>query len=167
MRLPLSLFVVVVAAIVGAWWWLGAAVRMPPAPLAVNEKLYCVSYSPFRGGQSPLDLGIQIVPRQIEDDMVRLSRLTECVRTYSTRNGLDRVPEIAERHGVKVIQGIWLGGDRAAAERDIATAIEVAQRRPQVIRSLVVGNEVLLRGEMTATELVATIRRVKGQISQP
>ncbi|MFL4983324.1 MAG: beta-(1-6) glucans synthase [Xanthobacteraceae bacterium] len=167
MRLPLSLFVVVVAAIVGAWWWLGAAVRMPPAPLAANEKLYCVSYSPFRGGQSPLDLGIQIDPRQIEDDMVRLSRLTECVRTYSTRNGLDRVPEIAERHGVRVIQGIWLGGDRPAQERDIATAIAIAKRYPQVIRSLVVGNEVLLRGEMTSGDLAATIRSVKAQVAQP
>src|SRR5437763_16942719 len=97
MRLPLSLFVVVVAAIVGAWWWLGAAVRMPPALLAANEKLYCVSYSQFRGGQSQLELGMQIDPRQIEADMVRLSRLTERVRTYSTRNGLDRVPEITER----------------------------------------------------------------------
>jgi exo-beta-1,3-glucanase (GH17 family) len=167
MRLPLSLFVLTAAAIVATWWWLGAPARMPPAPLAANEKLYCVSYSPFRGAQSPLEPGIQIDPRQIEDDMVRLSRLTECVRTYSTRNGLNRVPEIAERYGVKVIQGIWLGGDRAAQERDIATAVGIAQRYNQVIRSVVVGNEVLLRGEMTPGELAATIRRVKAQVAQP
>jgi len=167
MQYPTSLLALVIAAIVAAWWWLGAAVPMPPSPLAAGEKLYCVSYAPFRGQQTPLEPSIRIDPWQIEDDLMRLSRLTECVRTYSTRNGLDRVPEIAERYGVKVIQGIWLGGDRAAAERDIATAIEVAQRHPQAIRSLVVGNEVLLRGEMTATELAATIRRVKGQISQP
>src|SRR5262245_25913655 len=167
MRLPLSLFVLVVAAIVGTWRWLGAPVRMPPSPLAATEKLYCVSYTPFRGAQSPLDPGTQIDPRQIEDDMARLSRLTECVRTYSTRNGLDRVAEIAERYGVKVIQGIWLGGERTAQERDIATAIDVAKRYPQTVRSLVVGNEVLLRGDMTPGELVDTIRRVKAQVAQP
>ncbi len=167
MRYPLSLFALVTAAIVGAWWWLGAAHPMSPAPVAPGEKLYCVSYAPFRGRQSPLEPATQIDPRQIEDDMVRLRRLTDCVRTYSTRNGLDRVPEIAERNGIKVIQGIWLGGDPAAAERDIAVAIGLAKRFPEAIRSVVVGNEVLLRGEMTANGLAATIRRVRTQVPQP
>src|SRR5262249_3201303 len=90
-----------------------------------------------------------------------------CVRAYWTRNGLDRVAEIAARHGLKVMQGIWLGGDAAPAERDIATAIGLAKRFPDVIRSVVVGNEVLLRGEMAPGALAAAIRRVKGQVPQP
>jgi exo-beta-1,3-glucanase (GH17 family) len=167
MHYPLGLLALVSAAIVAAWWWLGTAVPMPGAPLAPGEKLYCVSYAPFRGLQSPLDPAIRIDPSQIADDMVRLAGTTECVRTYSTRNGLDRVPEVAERYGVKVIQGIWLGGDHAAMERDIATAIDAAKRYPETIRSLVVGNEVLLRGEMTPGELAATIGRVKTQVAQP
>src|SRR5689334_11893452 len=161
MRIPLTLLALVAAAIVATWWWLGAAVPMPPSPLAAGEKLYCVSYTPFRGQQSPLDPSVQVEAWQIDDDLARLAPLTDCVRTYSTRNGLDQVAAIAARHGVKVIQGIWLGGDRAAQERDIATAIDIAKRYPQVVRSVVVGNEVLLRGEMTATELATTIRRVK------
>ena len=164
---PLSLLAVVSAAIVATWWWLGAPVAMPASPVASGEKLYCVSYAPFRGAQSPLDPTTRIDPAQIDDDMARLSRITDCVRTYSTRNGLDRVAEIAERHGVKVIQGIWLGGERAPMERDIALAIDIAKRYRQTVRSIVVGNEVLLRGDMTATELVDTIRRVKAQVTQP
>jgi len=164
---PLSLLALVSATIVAAWWWLGAPVPMPEAPVAAGEKLYCISYAPFRGAQSPLDPATRIEPSQIDDDMARLSRITDCVRTYSTRNGLDRVAEIAERHGVKVIQGIWLGGERAPMERDIAVAIDVAKRYPQTVRSLVVGNEVLLRGDMTPGELVDTIRRVKVQVAQP
>jgi exo-beta-1,3-glucanase (GH17 family) len=167
MRLPVGLFILVAAAIVTVWWRLGAPVPMPPSPLGEGEKLHCVSYAPFRGQQSPLDPAIRIDSRQIEDDLGRLRRLTGCVRTYSTRNGLDRVAEIAERHGVKVIQGIWLGGDRMAAERDLVTAVGLAQRHPQTIRSIVVGNEVLLRGEMSAAELAATIRRVKADVPAP
>jgi exo-beta-1,3-glucanase (GH17 family) len=167
MRLPVGLFILVAAAIVAAWWWLGAAAPMPPSPLGPDEKLYCVSYAPFRGQQTPLDPTTRVDPRQIDDDLARLRRLTGCVRTYSTRNGLDRVPEIAERHGVQVIQGIWLGGDPAAAERDLATAVALAGTHPQTIRSMVVGNEVLLRGEMSATDLAATIRRVKAQVPVP
>jgi len=157
----------VAATVVAAWWWLGLPVAMPPSPLEGDAKLYCVSYAPFRGQQSPLDPATRIDPRQIEDDLVRLRRLTGCVRTYATRNGLDRVPEIAERNGMKVIQGIWLGGDQAAAERDLATAVALAKRYPQTIQSIVVGNEVLLRGEMSATDLAATIRRVKADVPVP
>jgi glucan 1,3-beta-glucosidase len=140
---------------------------MPPSPLAAGEKLHCVSYAPFRGQQSPLDPATRIEAWQIEEDMARLRPLTDCVRTYSTRNGLDQVPEIAARHGLEVMQGIWLGGDPAGAERDLATAIGLATRLPDTIRSVVVGNEVLLRGEMTPNDLAATIRRVKAAIPQP
>ena len=52
---PAVLFACAVAVIAAAWWWLGRPVAMPPSPLARGEKLYCVSYAPFRGTQSPLN----------------------------------------------------------------------------------------------------------------
>src|SRR5262245_22496521 len=167
MRLPIMLAALVCAAIIAAWWWLGAAVPMPASPLAAGERLYCVSYTPFRGQQSPLEPLTQIDAWQIEDDLARLSRITDCVRTYSTRNGLDQVVAIAQRHDLKVMQGIWLGGDPAAAERDLARAVALANDFPDTVRSVVVGNEVLLRGEMTGVDLAAAIRRVKAAIRQP
>src|SRR5947208_3345573 len=109
MRLAFGLAAVVVAAVVAFWWWLGTPVAMPKSPFASAEKLYCVSYTPFRGRQTPLDPTTRIDPAQIEDDLARLAKLTDCVRTYSTGLGLDRVAEIAERHGLKVMLGLWLG----------------------------------------------------------
>ena len=167
MRLPAGLFVLVAAAIVGWWWWLGMPVAMPAAPMALGGKLYCVSYAPFRGLQSPLDPNFHVEAAQIDDDLKRLATLTDCVRTYSTRNGLDQVPEIAARHGLKVIQGIWLGGIAELNRQDAAAAIALARRFPQVIQSIVVGNEVLLRGEMAAPDLVAMIRGVKAEVAVP
>ena len=55
MRVALGLFIPVAAAIAGIWWWLGAPVSLPPSPLAAGQKYYCVSYAPFRGGQTPFD----------------------------------------------------------------------------------------------------------------
>jgi glucan 1,3-beta-glucosidase len=43
----------------------------------------------------------------------------------------------------------------------------LAKEYPGVITSLVVGNEVLLRGEMTTSDLAATIRSVKAQAAVP
>ena len=34
--------------------------------------------------------------------------MTDCVRTYSTDYGLDQIAGIAARHGLKVMQGLWL-----------------------------------------------------------
>jgi glucan 1,3-beta-glucosidase len=146
---------------------MGADVPMPPSPLARGEKLYCVSYAPFRGMQSPLNPPVQIEAWQIDEDLAKLSQLTDCVRTYRIEFGLDRIPEIAKRHGMKVIQGIWLSGTPEKNRVEIDTAIRLAKQFPDVIRALVVGNEVLLRGEMTAKDLAATIRNVKSQAGVP
>jgi exo-beta-1,3-glucanase (GH17 family) len=167
MHLPIGLFVMAAIAIVGGWAWLGAAVPMPPSPLGPAEKLYCVSYAPFRGAQSPLDPATRVSVEQIDDDLARLSRSTDCVRTYSTGNGLDQIPAIAARHGLKVTLGLWLSSHPDKNAREIETAVALANRHRDTVRTVVVGNEVLLRGEMAASDLAATIRRVKAQVPAP
>jgi exo-beta-1,3-glucanase (GH17 family) len=167
MPLLISLFVVVAAAIVGVWSWLGAPVQMPPSPLAANQKLYCVSYAPFRGQQNPLDATTVIDTRQIEDDLARLAGVTDCIRTYSIEHGLEQIAGIAARHGLKVMQGIWVSSNPAKTGREIEAVVALAKRYPDVIRSVIVGNEVLLRGEMTGSDLAALIRNVKSQVQVP
>ena len=149
------------------WWWLATPIRLERAPIDPNTKLTCVSYAPFRGTQTPLDPSIRVTAEQIEQDLVQLAQVTECVRTYSIENGLDQVPGLAAKVGLKVIQGIWLGGNRLKNLAQISVAVRLTKDYPGVITALVVGNEVLLRGEMTTTDLAATIRSVKGQVSVP
>jgi glucan 1,3-beta-glucosidase len=167
MRLGAVLFVLAAAAIVAAWGWLGTAVEMPAAPLAPGEKIQCVSYAPFRGDQDPFGPDVPIDPRQIEEDLVRLKPLTDCIRTYSVDHGLDQIPEIAARHGMKVMLGLWLSSRPELSRHQTETAIALARRYPDVIQSVVVGNEVLLRGEMAAPDLAKTIRAVKAQVTMP
>src|SRR5438067_1610087 len=84
MGIATALFAIAAAAIVTAWAWLGAAVQMPPSPLASGEKLYCVSYTPFRGRQSPLGPDIPVDPGQIDEDLAQLSTSqTVCAPTRS------------------------------------------------------------------------------------
>jgi exo-beta-1,3-glucanase (GH17 family) len=162
-----ALFAIAAAAIVAAWAWLGASVEMPPSPLAPGEKLYCVSYTPFRGTQSPLGPEVPVDPKQIDEDLAQLKHVTDCVRTYSVDYGLDQIAEIAKRHGIKVLQGLWLSNLPERSRRQVATATALAKRFPDVIAAVIVGNEVLLRGEMAAPDLVRTIREVKSQVAMP
>jgi exo-beta-1,3-glucanase (GH17 family) len=167
MGIATALFAIAAAAIVTAWAWLGATVQMPPSPLAPGEKLYCVSYTPFRGSQSPLGPDVPVDPRQIDEDLAQLKQITDCIRTYSVDHGLDQIPEIAKRHGMRVLQGLWLSNQPELSRKQVATTIALAKRFPDVIAAVIVGNEVLLRGEMSAPDLVRIIREVKAQVSMP
>jgi exo-beta-1,3-glucanase (GH17 family) len=167
LRTPLALLVISLIAIAAVWWWLATPITLLCAPIDPNAKLLCVSYAPFRGSQTPLNPATRASAEQIEQDLTELVKVTDCVRTYSIENGLDQVAGIAAKVGLKVIQGIWLGSDRLKNLNQIATAVRLTKQYPSVITSVVVGNEVLLRGEMTTNDLAATIRSVKSQVSVP
>jgi exo-beta-1,3-glucanase (GH17 family) len=149
------------------WWWLATPITLVRAPIDPNAKLQCVSYAPFRGAQTPLVETTRITTEQIAEDLAQLAKVTDCVRTYSIENGVDQVPALAAKLGLKVIQGIWLGSNRLKNLAQISTAVQLAKNYPGTITVLVVGNEVLLRGEMTVADLVANIRSVKAQVAVP
>jgi glucan 1,3-beta-glucosidase len=158
---PLAWLILVVAALSGAlWWWMiGRPVPLPDAP---TSRIACVSYAPFRrAGETPLDLHAYVSPAQIDADLRALSQRFDCVRTYSQAFGLNAVPEIAERYGMKVLMGIWLGRDLASNEREVSMGITTATAHPGVLRGVIVGNEVLLRGELSSKALAAYVNRVR------
>ena len=146
-----------------SWWWAaGRPVELPDAPSA---RIACVSYAPYRHeGQTPYDPATFISPQQIDADLKALSRRFDCVRTYSQGQGLDAVPAIAGRYGMKVLMGVWIGRDAAANAREIALAAATARAHPQVLRGVIVGNEVLLRGEQSSTALAAYLRQARAAL---
>lgn len=167
-RTPLALLVLSLGLIAALWWWLATPISLARAPIDPAAKLECVSYAPFRGEQTPLDPTTMIPPEQIAQDLKQLAEISKCVRTYSTENGLDKVPELAAQiPGLKVLQGIWLGSTRLKNLQQIAAVVELTNQYPNVITGVIVGNEVLLRGEMTAADLVGNIRAVKSQVKVP
>src|ERR1700710_1387489 len=167
LRTPLALLLVSLSLIAAAWWWLATPVHLSRAPIDPAAKLLCVSYAPFRGAQTPLIPTTHIAPEQIAQDLAQLAKISDCVRTYSIENGLDQVPGLAAKVGLKVIQGIWLGSNRLKNLAQISTVVRLTKEYPGVITAVVVGNEVLLRGEMTTADLAALIRSVKAQVTVP
>ncbi len=151
--------------IAGVWWWIAQPIALTRPPIDASTRLDCVSYAPFRGAQNPLNPALRVSAQQISEDLAQLARITDCVRTYSVANGLDQVPALAAKAGLKVIHGIWLSSDRLLNRQQIDTTVALAKEFPGVITSIVVGNEVLLRGEMTATDLAGHIRAVKAQVT--
>jgi len=160
---PAWLVLLLSAAAGASWWWaVGRPVSLPDAP---TSRIACVSYAPFREpGETPFDLKAVISPERIDADLKTLSQRFDCIRTYSQSHGLDKVPEIAARYRMKVLMGIWLSRNAADNAREIDMGIATAKAHPEVLRGVVVGNEVLLRGELSPKALMAYAHEVRAQI---
>jgi exo-beta-1,3-glucanase (GH17 family)/cellulose synthase/poly-beta-1,6-N-acetylglucosamine synthase-like glycosyltransferase len=102
-------------------------------------------------------------PEIIDSDMAQLAAITQHIRTYTVSNGQDRVPEIARRYGITVSLGAWIGPDLDQNEKELATTIRVALANRNVDR-IFVGSESILRGDVSADQLNAYIKRVRAAL---
>jgi glucan 1,3-beta-glucosidase len=141
------------------WSWLGRPVPMTDAP---GGRLQCLSYTPYDGSSSPLSAATyRVDPEKIRADLTALHPFTECLRTYSSLPPQGEVVRVAEALGMQVYLGIWIGANEEENAKEIAAALALAKAHPRAVKALVVGNEVMLRREMTGEQLAAIIRDVK------
>ena len=158
-----SLFNLILLVLLGAWLWQkNQPVPLVDAGLPENGKVQCMSYAPYYGkDQTPFKIGTIIPKSQIEQDLKRIANQSECVRIYSVGQGLDYVPEAAQKLGLKVLVGAWIGWTAADNEKEIKLATALANQYPETVKALIIGNEVLLRGEQTEEAMVAYIAKAK------
>jgi len=147
-----------------------AAVAPPAPPLPAAERarldeafratlargIHGLCFSPYLEGQQP---GDQMAEAQIRERLAIVQPHTRWVRTFSCTDGHEQTPRVAKAMGLKTLVGAWLGIDREINAREMAGAIAVAQAGHADI--VAVGNEVLLRGDLTEDELIAHIEAIK------
>jgi len=146
-----SLFNLVLLVLLGAWLWQkNQPVPVIDAVLPESGKVQCVSYAPYYGkDQTPFKIGTIIPKSQIDQDLKRIATQSQCVRIYSVGQGLDYVPQAAQKLGLKVLVGAWIGWTAADNDKEIKLATALANQYPETVKALIIGNEVLLRGEQT------------------
>jgi exo-beta-1,3-glucanase (GH17 family)/cellulose synthase/poly-beta-1,6-N-acetylglucosamine synthase-like glycosyltransferase len=131
----------------------------------VEGTLASVSYAPFASSVNP-DEGGKTTPEQIRADLKKLAPITRSLRLYSSTGGVELVPAIAAEFGLNVTVGAWIDKHEDRNEREINSAIDLARRHSNV-KSVMVGNETIFRGEQTTDDLVKMIQRVKRATSVP
>ncbi|WAG80311.1 beta (1-6) glucans synthase [Metapseudomonas furukawaii] len=161
----LASFLVATVALIGLWYGLGKPVVLPDAATP-DHKLQCASYSPFDKDQSPFDQPFVLRPERMDADLALLATRFHCVRTYSM-TGLEAIPELARKHGLKLMLGAWVNGNPADNRKEIEALVKAANANPDVVQSVIVGNETLLRKEVTGAQLAQLIGEVKAQVKQP
>ena len=122
----------------------------------LDSKIHGIAYSPYMDGQGP---GDEISESQIEQRLRIIEPYTHWVRTFSCTEGNQHIPRIAQAQNLKTMVGVCLSDDKEKNEIELENGIDIARQGHADI--LAVGNEVLLREELTEQELIEYISRVK------
>jgi exo-beta-1,3-glucanase (GH17 family)/cellulose synthase/poly-beta-1,6-N-acetylglucosamine synthase-like glycosyltransferase len=154
--------VALVACVHAGLWALGQKSLNAPD---IEGQLASVSYAPFASSTNA-DEGGQATEEQIRSDLTVLAPLTRSIRLYSSTGGVELVPGIAAEFGLRVTVGAWIDKHTERNEREITSAIELAKRHGNV-KSVIVGNETIYRGDQTVSELIKKIQHVKRATNVP
>jgi exo-beta-1,3-glucanase (GH17 family) len=123
---------------------------------ALDHKIHGLSFSPYIEGQGP---GAIVGENQIRERLAVIEPHVRWIRTFSCSLGHELIPEIAHEMGLKTLVGVWLDDDIENNELELENAIRIAGNGHVDI--LGVGNEVLLRGDLTADDLLGYISHAK------
>ena len=141
-----------------------AAFNQPHEAEAWTGEIVGFSYSPYRQDQDPTR-NRHPSAAQMEEDLKLLAGTVQAIRTYSMVFGQQQIPELAAKYDLSVAAGAWIGTNLERNEVELERLIQAAPRR-NVVR-VMVGNEALLRRDVTVDELIAYIRRAKAKIWKP
>ena len=126
---------------------------------SLNRGMHGLCFSPYLEGQ---DIGDILSEDQIRNRVKIIAPYTKWVRSFSCTEGNQHIPKIAHEEGLKTMVGAWIGKDKAKNEEEIEALISIAKEGHVDIA--VVGNEVLLRNELSENELLNYINKVKSEL---
>jgi GPH family glycoside/pentoside/hexuronide:cation symporter len=125
----------------------------------LQRGLYGLCFSAYGQGQRAGDpLLAADVARRID----LIAPHTRWVRSFACTEGHEVIPTLARAKGLKTVVGAWISHDRERNQREIEALIQLA--KDGQVDIAVVGNEVLLRGDLPEQELLAYVARVKAAV---
>ena len=125
----------------------------------LNRGMHGLCFSPYLEGQ---DIGDILSEDQIRKRVKTIAPYTKWVRSFSCTEGNQHIPKIAHEEGLKTMVGAWIGKDKAKNNEEIEALISIAKEGHVDIA--VVGNEVLLRNDLSENELLKYINKVKSEL---
>jgi exo-beta-1,3-glucanase (GH17 family)/cellulose synthase/poly-beta-1,6-N-acetylglucosamine synthase-like glycosyltransferase len=157
-RVNLAFTAAIIALTAGLWAGLSRPSDEAPWPATVSG----FAFSPLRAGQNPADGELPSLA-ELDTDLRTLARHARSVRSYSLDGTLQNVAAVAATHGLDVTLGVPLGGDMRANDAELRKLRAAVEASPNVSR-VIVGNETLLRGELSVRELGAILDRARAEL---
>jgi len=129
----------------------------------LENKIYGVCFSVYKDDQNPAKKS-RIDAQQIRERLAVIKPYVQWIRTFSCTCGQELIPQIAHEMGFKTLVGAWLDADRGNNREEIDNLIDVVSKGYADIAA--VGNEVLLRGDLSEEELIDYVLGVKKNAPQ-
>jgi glycoside/pentoside/hexuronide:cation symporter, GPH family len=127
----------------------------------LQRGLYGLCFSAYAEGQRA---GDQLLASDVNRRVDLIAPHTHWVRSFACTEGHEAIPRLARTKGLKTVVGAWISQDRERNEREIQALIKLAQEG--MVDVAVVGNEVLLRGELPEPALLDYLARVKAALPE-
>jgi GPH family glycoside/pentoside/hexuronide:cation symporter len=123
---------------------------------SLEKGMHGICFSPYQEGQN---IGDQLSEDQIRKRMEVVNPYTQWVRSFSCTEGNEFIPLVAREKGLKTMVGAWIGKNKEQNEKEINALITLAKQGNVDIAA--VGNEVMLRNDLSEEEIIGYIKRVK------
>jgi exo-beta-1,3-glucanase (GH17 family)/cellulose synthase/poly-beta-1,6-N-acetylglucosamine synthase-like glycosyltransferase len=159
-----NLLVTIAIAVVTFSFW--AWINRPETEPAWPDRIQGFSFAPMRLGNDPT-LGLLPSVDEIDEDLALLADKTYAVRTYTVEGPLGEIPRLARKHGINVALGAWISGDPEKDRPEVEKLIQLASANRRNVVRVFVGNEALLRGDLSVEELAVYLERARQELGVP
>lgn len=149
------LFAMIIAAIhFGLWVLSNKALPL----INVKPIMHGFAYSAYRGDQSPLEKTYPSTA-EIAQDLKLIKKYSNRIRIYASLENSE-VVALAAKQNISVIAGAWINTDNKANAREIAALKEKINSYSNIERAIV-GNEAILRNDITVENLIPYLDDVR------
>jgi exo-beta-1,3-glucanase (GH17 family)/cellulose synthase/poly-beta-1,6-N-acetylglucosamine synthase-like glycosyltransferase len=151
-----------VAVNLAIWTYVNNPLKLP----SWNKTMMGLTYNSQRRDTNPRE-GVYPTKEQIEADMALLAGKAHSIRTYTSLEGMEVVPELATKYGEHLAMGAWIDNNLEKNRREIESLVLLSNQYPKAIVRVLVGNETLLRQNVDVEQLIEYIREVKKRTWKP
>jgi len=125
----------------------------------ISQGALRLSFSPYMNGQRP---GFEIDKAQISSRFEVISKYVSGIRLFSLKDGNDQSMVLAKESGKTVMAGVDVGSDQNENYVQLENTLWYLTEHSGDILSI--GNEVLLRGELSVSDLIELIKEAKRRV---
>ena len=156
----LAIAALVAAANLAIWRWGNEPAQVPDW----DGRVQGFAFNAFQRYQSPLD---KTYPSsaELESDIRLMSRYATNIRTYSSLES-SAIPHLARRYGLRVMQGAWLDRRLENNDAELDALARLVATYDNIDRAIV-GNESILRSDLTPEQVAAYLDRARERLRVP
>ena len=158
----ISILLIITALTIGVWALANRPIMEPLWPDVIQG----FSFSPMQAHHDP---AINQYPtiEEIDADLALLAGKTHAVRSYSVESTFSQIPELAQNYDLNVALGAWIDKNEEKNTLQVEQLIKIADKNRRNVVRVMVGNEVILRNDLSVEQLSKHLDHARAELGMP